>query len=109
MPTRRTILTGLAALPILPAVARPAFAAGTPVQPDSLRTQDGDLVVQPVNHATLFLSFGSDIILIDPVGGGPRYNSFNKPTSIVITHDHPDHFDVPTLEALPSAKLIISA
>ncbi len=108
MPTRRTLLSGLAALPLVPVLGRSAYAAGTPVQPDSLRTQTGDLVVQPVNHATVIFSFGSDIIYVDPVGGGPRYMAFNKPTSIVITHEHPDHFDVPTLEALPTAKLIIA-
>ena len=35
--------------------------------------------------------------------------AFNKPTAIVITHDHPDHFDVPTLEAISAtAKLIVA-
>lgn len=107
MPHRRTVLTGLAAATLLPASGR-AFAAGNPVQPDSLSTQAGDLVIQPVNHASLVLSFGSDIIYVDPVGGGPRYMAFNKPTSIVITHAHPDHFDVATLSAIAgSAKLII--
>ncbi|MDR3475928.1 MAG: MBL fold metallo-hydrolase [Devosia sp.] len=107
MPQRRTVFAGLAAATLLPVFGR-AYAAGNPVEPDSLATQAGDLVIQPVNHASLVLSFGSDIIYVDPVGGGARYTAFNKPTSIVITHAHPDHFDVATLEALgPSAKLII--
>jgi L-ascorbate metabolism protein UlaG (beta-lactamase superfamily) len=107
MPHRRTVLAGLAAASILP-VARHAFASGTPLQADALSTQAGDLIVQPVNHATVILSFSSDIIYVDPVGGGPRYSAFNKPTAIVVTHIHPDHFDVPTLEAIgESAKLLI--
>lgn len=107
MPHRRTVFAGLAAAALLPTIGR-AFAQGNPVEPDSLHTGQGDLIVQPVNHATLVLTFGSDIIYIDPVGGAARYLAFNKPTSIVVTHDHPDHFDVPTLEAIAgSAKLII--
>ena len=108
MPQRRTVLTGLAAAGLLPLASR-AFAEGNPVEPDSLHTGSGDLIVQPVNHASLVLTFGSDVIYLDPVGGGPRYMAFNKPTAIVITHDHPDHFDVPTLEAISAtAKLIVA-
>ena len=110
MPHRRTVLLGLAVHE--PAAARrrhrPAFAAGTPVEPDTITTAAGDLIIQPVNHASIVLTFGSDIIYVDPVGGGPRYQAFNKPTAIVITHAHPDHFDVTTLTAIAgSAKLII--
>ena len=108
MPHRRTVLAGLAAATVLPALPLRAFAAGTPVLPDTLETDSGELVVQPVNHACVILSYDSDIIYVDPVGGGPRYLAFNKPTAIVITHDHADHFDVPTLEAIaPSAKVIV--
>jgi len=107
MPHRRSVLLGLASTSLLPFAGR-ALAASTPVQPDSLTTDFGDLVVQPVNHATVILSFDSDIIYVDPVGGGPRYEAFNKPTAIVITHEHGDHFDVPTLQAIAAtAKVII--
>src|SRR6185437_9675225 len=107
-PDRRTVLAGLAAAPLVPVLAGTTHAAGTPVQADSLSTNDGDLVIQPVNHASLILMFGSDIIYLDPVGGGPRYMPFNKPTAIFITHEHPDHFDVPTLEAIATtAKQLI--
>ena len=79
------------------------------MQPDQLKTDAGDLVIQPVNHASLILTYQSSIIYFDPVGGGNRYTPFNKPTAIVITHVHPDHFDVPTLQAIgASAKLLIA-
>ena len=113
--SRRMVLQGLAATAFLPAAAiygnsGPALAqkGGTPVQPDTIKTKAGDLIIQPVNHACVVLTFGSDVIYVDPVGGGDRYKSFNKPTAILITHAHPDHFDVPTLTAIAkSAKLII--
>ena len=108
MPQRRTVLLGLAAAGLVPKLAL-GQAAGTPVQPDTLTTDSGDLIVQPVNHASLILTFQSDVIYFDPVGGAARYQAFNKPTAIVVTHAHADHFDVPTLEALvPAAKVIIA-
>lgn len=108
MPQRRTVLAGLAVAGLAPRLAF-AQATGTPVQPDTLTTDGGDLIIQPVNHASLILSFQSDIIYFDPVGGGARYQAFNKPTAIVVTHAHADHFDVPTLQAIaPSAKVIIA-
>lgn len=108
MPQRRTVLMGLAAASLLPAGRAHAAASGTPVQPDQLKTDAGDLIIQPVNHASLVLSFGSDIVYFDPVGGGDRYLAFNKPTAIMVTHAHQDHFDLPTLTALgDSAKLIV--
>ena len=112
MPQRRSILKGLSAAALLPfggPVGRAlAQAANLPIDPDDLETDQGDLIVQPVNHASLILMFDSDVIYFDPVGGGNRYTPFNRPTAIVLTHAHSDHFDVPTLEALaPTAKVII--
>jgi L-ascorbate metabolism protein UlaG (beta-lactamase superfamily) len=103
---RRTLLQSLAATALLP-LAGPALAAGNPQLPDTLKTSGGDLVIQPVNHATVVLSFGSEVIYVDPVGGGDRYKPFNKPTAILVTHDHGDHFDVPTLSAVAASASII--
>ncbi len=59
MPQRRTVLLGLSAAALLPTFAGRALAqgSGTPVQPDTLTTDDGDLIIQPVNHASLILSY----------------------------------------------------
>jgi L-ascorbate metabolism protein UlaG (beta-lactamase superfamily) len=113
MSQRRTVLLGLATVTLAPALSLSgralAQAAGTPVQPDVLKTDVEDLIIQPVNHASLILTYGSDILYFDPVGGGNRYMAFNKPTAILITHAHGDHFDVPTLQAIAgSAKVIIA-
>ncbi len=112
MPQRRTVLKGLAAAAALafagPAGPARAQTGGLPIDPDDLETDQGDLVVQPVNHASLILMFDSNVVYFDPVGGAQRYTPFNRPTAILVTHAHPDHFDVPTLEALaPTAKVII--
>ena len=113
---RRTVLAGIATVSLLPVAQICGYGGqvlaqseGTPVKPDVLKTASGDLTIQPVNHASVVLSFGPEVIYVDPVGGGARYASFAKPSAILITHDHGDHFDVPTLTAIAgSAKVIIA-
>lgn len=46
------------------------------------------------------------IIYVDPVGGAPAYANLPAPALILITHEHGDHFDLPTLEALPAVRII---
>lgn len=79
------------------------------VPPDTLATSAGDVSIQPINHATLTLTLGDTILLFDPVGGAARYENLPRPTAIFITHAHPDHFDLPTLEAIaaPGTPLIV--
>jgi L-ascorbate metabolism protein UlaG (beta-lactamase superfamily) len=119
MPQRRIVLAGLAAAPFVPLadmccgghLVGSAFAQSgeISVQPDTLTSSMGDVVIQPINHATFTLSFGKEIVLFDPVGGAARYAKLKKPTAIMVTHAHPDHFDVPTLEALagPDTPLVV--
>ena len=37
------------------------------------------------------------VIYNDPVGGAARYEGLPPPGLILVTHEHPDHFDAPTL------------
>ncbi len=39
-------------------------------------------------------------LCIDPVGDASLYASLPRPNIILVTHEHHDHFSVPTLEAL---------
>ncbi|HEY4202496.1 MAG TPA: MBL fold metallo-hydrolase [Devosiaceae bacterium] len=98
MPTRRLVVSGLAALPILTLLPMPiAFAQA---KGDTLATSGGDATIHPVNHASLYVGFGDQVLYFDPVGGPALYAGLPKPTAILITHPHGDHFDVPTLTAL---------
>lgn len=101
MTTRRTVVAGLAALPFAGHLAGlvPAQAQELPMA-DTLATSAGDVTIQPIDHASLVLSWGDKVLYVDPVGGAERYASLARPTAILITHGHGDHFDVPTLEAL---------
>lgn len=80
--------------------------------PDVVRTSHGDLSIQPVNHASLVLTYGGKVIYIDPVGGGSeRYQNLPKPDLIVITDVHGDHMNAATVNALvsPTTRIIAPA
>ena len=90
MTQRRTVLKGLATAALLPLAGHAMAQSGNmPVNPDDIETDSGDIVIQPVNHATLVLTYDSDVIYFDPVGGAKRYLPFNRPTAILVTHATP--------------------
>jgi len=102
MTERRHVLAGLASLPLLGLLpAGLASAQDAPaLEGDKIASSAGDITVHPVNHASLVLAWGDQVVYADPVGGAARYEGLPKPTAILITHAHGDHFDPPTLEAL---------
>lgn len=103
MPTRRTVMAAMAALPALSLAGR-AFAA-LPA-PDTFATSAGDLAIQPLNHATLILSLGSHVIYVDPAK--VDFSGRPAPTGIVITHEHPDHFDPDNLARIAGDAPIVA-
>jgi L-ascorbate metabolism protein UlaG (beta-lactamase superfamily) len=90
-------------MPIAEAAAAPALKG------DTVETSAGPVTLHPVNHASLVIGFGNEVLYVDPVGGGARYDGLPRPTAILLTHGHPDHFDVPTLEALGVASTGLTA
>lgn len=101
MVARRTFIAGMAGLPLAGMTARlTASVAQEMPMADTLPTSAGDLVIHPVDHASLVLEFGGKAFYVDPVGGATRYASLPAPSAILITHGHGDHFDIPTLEAI---------
>ncbi|MBU1303996.1 MAG: MBL fold metallo-hydrolase [Alphaproteobacteria bacterium] len=108
---RRKVVAGLATLPLLSlstAWLNPLFAQETSLEGDAIATAEGNIIVHPVDHASLLLGFGDQVIYVDPVGGADRYKGLPAPTAILITHGHGDHFDVPTLEAIAGNAPIIT-
>ncbi len=63
------------------------------------------VMVTMIKHGSLAINYADQTILIDPVGNfyGQKvdYSSF-KPTAIFITHEHGDHLDAATIDALSS-------
>lgn len=111
MVTRRTVIAGMAGLPLT------GFAASLPgmithaqesSMADTLATSAGDLVIHPVEHASLVLEWSGKVLYVDPVGGAGLYEGFPAPSAILITHGHGDHFDVPTLEAIASDAALLT-
>lgn len=95
------MIAGMAGVPIVMSLGGAGFArAQETVLSDTIPTSDGDLVIHPIDHASLVLEWGDAVIYVDPVGGADLYSALPAPTAILITHGHGDHFDVPTLEAL---------
>lgn len=88
---RRTILAGLAALPVLASI-RPAFAAET------VATSGGEIGIHPVMHASLALGFGDQVFYVDPAENS--FDGLPAPTAIFITHAHGDHYNADNLAKL---------
>ena len=111
MVTRRTIVAGMAGLPFAGfatnLAAHTALAQEAPMA-DTIATSAGDLLVHPVDHASLVLEWGGKAIYVDPVGGPALYEGLPPPSAILITHGHGDHFDVPTLEAIAGSAPLIT-
>lgn len=76
-------------------------AAQAVLSGDSYPAEGGELIVHPVEHASFVMAApGGLVIYVDPVGGAAKYEGLPPPGLILVTHEHPDHLDVPTLEAI---------
>jgi L-ascorbate metabolism protein UlaG (beta-lactamase superfamily) len=90
-------VAGIGLTAILPgrALAQEASATG-----DRYPTESGEIVVHPVEHASLVLEVSGMVIYADPVGGTGAYEGLPPPDLILVTHEHGDHYDPETLAAL---------
>jgi L-ascorbate metabolism protein UlaG (beta-lactamase superfamily) len=70
---------------------------------DRIATDNGPLVIHPINHATFVMQWDGKTIYVDPVGGGKPFADLPKPDLVLVTHIHFDHFDPATLEAVVPA------
>jgi L-ascorbate metabolism protein UlaG (beta-lactamase superfamily) len=69
----------------------------------------GDIVVHPVNHASLVMSWSNRVFYVDPVGGARRYADLPDPDLILITDVHGDHLDIETLQAIVTEDTLLIA
>jgi len=74
---------------------------------DNLPTANGDAVIHPVNHASFVVGWNGMMIYNDPVGGASPYASFPRADLILVSHDHSDHYDVNTLNAVRGSNGLI--
>ena len=104
MPNRRTIVLGIAAMPIALGATR-AFAQDA-LAGEAIATSEGDVTIHPVGHASLALGFGAHVLYIDPAK--EDFSGLPAPTGILVTHAHGDHFDIPSLEAMGGSAPILT-
>ncbi|WP_439156554.1 MBL fold metallo-hydrolase [Yoonia sp.] len=98
MTTRRTFLTGAAALgttTLLPFRLHAAAHAA-----DAFMTANGQVTVHPIAHASFVMETPVGTIHVDPVGDAGDYADLPAPDLILITHEHGDHYNADTLAAL---------
>lgn len=67
---------------------------------DRYETDNGEIVVYPIAHASLVLTVPGLVIYADPTGGADAYSGLPPADLILITHEHGDHFDPDTLKAI---------
>jgi L-ascorbate metabolism protein UlaG (beta-lactamase superfamily) len=71
---------------------------------DKIETSKGPLTIQPLNHATLALTWQGKTIYTDPNGGAKTFQGVAEPDLIIITDIHGDHFNPETLGAINTTK-----
>ncbi|HZY69343.1 MAG TPA: MBL fold metallo-hydrolase [Devosia sp.] len=97
MPSRRSVVLGIAAMPIAFSASHALAQSGT-LTGDTVSTAEGDVIIHPVGHASLAIGFGEHVIYVDPAK--EDFSGLPAPTGILITHAHGDHFDPAALEAI---------
>jgi L-ascorbate metabolism protein UlaG (beta-lactamase superfamily) len=74
-----------------------------------LEKKDPELLIIPIEHATVVLEWGDSTVYLDPVGGVEAFAGQKQPDLILITDIHGDHLSVETLQSLNTekAKIIV--
>ncbi|MCB0688505.1 MAG: MBL fold metallo-hydrolase [Saprospiraceae bacterium] len=85
------------------------FLQNVDAQTDLLVSNDGDIQMTPITHATLVLQWDHKTIYIDPYGGSDKFTPFPPADLICITHPHGDHLNQETLRGLDLTKAILVA
>jgi len=90
-------------------------AAAQEMSDSTIMTSQGDLVVHAIHHASLTLTWLDTTVLVDPapaMGAAEgsdvtaEYKALPAPDLILVTHEHPDHFNVDILKAIADAPII---
>ena len=89
---------------------------------DALPTEDripatgGEIVVHPILHGTLALTWNGKTVYVDPApgpgaakgsDGADAFKKLPPPDVIVVTHIHGDHYNAQALEKLAGPKTVI--
>lgn len=77
---------------------------------DTISTDSGNLEITFIGHASLMFRYGGKVIDIDPVSRQADYTKMPDADLILVTHQHPDHFDPKAIKELlkPTTVLILT-
>ncbi len=101
MQTRRHFLK-LTAASVGATVMLPYAAHAATGGSDTFATNNGQIVVHPVSHASFVMEVPELVIYNDPVGDVSAYKKYPAPDLILLTHHHSDHYNPKTLAGLMS-------
>jgi len=74
---------------------------------DCLGTTNGTIIFHPINHASFVMDLCGTIAYVDPVGGSSPYAGLPKADIVFVTHEHSDHYDSATINAIARSNAII--
>ncbi|MEJ2617812.1 MAG: MBL fold metallo-hydrolase [Ignavibacteriaceae bacterium] len=74
---------------------------------DTISTNDGDLVITFIGHASLIFNFNNMVIHVDPFSRLADYSSLPKADLILITHEHGDHCDPEAVKQISTKNTAI--
>lgn len=96
-------------IPLLLLYAVTISAQAQRAAPDEIETSAGPLLIQPILHGCLVLTWNEKTIYVDPYGGAKAFEGIKSPDLILITDIHGDHLNAETLNAIETskAKLIV--
>ena len=92
-----TSTTRAATLAAFVAFSTAAFAL--PNAPEIIPAKGGPIKITPIYHASLQIVYKGFVIQVDPFSAG-NYSGAKKADEILITHSHPDHYDLKAIRPL---------
>jgi L-ascorbate metabolism protein UlaG (beta-lactamase superfamily) len=102
--TMRLGLAGLAATTFMP------FTASAQGAGDRYAVDGGEIVVNPIGHATFVMQVPGLVIYVDPATNPATFQGMPPADLVLITHEHGDHFKPDTLAAIvgDNTRLIVN-